>query len=388
MNRRDFVQRSLAAGGVSLCGAQSAFAQTKDPVGKAAGIAPLAKSSEPWRGVNLGSWLVLEKWITPAAFAETSAEDEYTLCQTLGKDKATARLKRHRETWITEDDFRWIAARGLNAVRLPVGYWVLEENPPFISAVESLDWAFRTAKAHGIGVLLDLHGAPGSQNGWDHSGRAGTLGWHTSADNIAHTLRVVDDLAAHCKAFDNFLGFELLNEPRWDVPLPLLKRYYQDAYRLVRKHVGKERTAVVLHDGFRPREWANFMQEPEYANVLLDTHLYQCYTDDDKKNDIFAHVEIAGLERKRQLDTMQQQFRGIVGEWSCALDPQSLRGAAGFKEEIALRAYGSAQLISYETTQGWFFWTYKTEGGGGWSFRDCVKRGRLPDQYADRGIAG
>lgn len=34
-----------------------------------------------------------------------------------------------------------------------------------------------------------------------------------------------------------------------------------------------------------------------------------------------------------------------------------------------------------ETTHGWFFWTYKTESGGGWSFRDCVKRGWLAEQY-------
>lgn len=375
MNRRDFVQRSLAAGALSLSGEAARGAQ-----GEASRPAP-GKTPQTWRGVNLGSWLVLEKWISAAVFEGTSAGDEYALCQALGKEQAVARLKRHRETWITEDDFKWIAARGLNAVRLPVGYWALEANPPFVSGAETLDWAFRTAKAHGLGVLLDLHGAPGSQNGWDHSGRSGALGWHSSPENIAHTLRVVDDLAAHCKRYDNFIGFELLNEPRWDVPMETLKRYYQDGYQRVRKHVGPERTAVVIHDGFRPQEWANFMQAPEYANVLLDTHLYQCYTEGDRKNDIFAHVEIAGLERKRQLDKMQQQLPGIVGEWSCALDPQSLRGAKGFKEEAAIRAYGSAQLISYETTRGWFFWTYKTDGGGGWSFRDCVQHGSLPDQY-------
>ena len=385
MNRREFVQRAAVSaaslGGVSSASAASFGAVTQ----RASAEAP--KAASMWRGVNLGSWLVLEKWITPAVFADTTATDEYTLCQTLGKDKAAARLQRHRETWITADDFKWLAARGLNAVRLPVGYWILEENPPFISGRETLDWAFRTAKANGLGILLDLHGAPGSQNGWDHSGRAGTLGWHTNPENIAHTLRVVEDLAAHCKPYDNFIGLELLNEPRWDVPLDILKTYYQDAYARVRRHVGKERAAVVIHDGFRPDAWGHFMQEPQYSNVLLDTHLYQCYTEEDRKRDIYAHLEIAGLERKRQLDRMQQQLGGIVGEWSCALDPQSLRGLSGFALDAALRAYGSAQVISYETTRGWFFWTYKTEGGGGWSFRDCVKQGWLPDQYGSHPVA-
>ena len=50
---------------------------------------------------------------------------------------------------------------------------------------------------------------------------------------------------------------------------------------------------MVIHDAFRPFEWANFLHEPEAGNVILDTHLYQCYTDEDRKCDIHAQVEIA-----------------------------------------------------------------------------------------------
>ena len=35
------------------------------------------------RGVNLGNWLVLEKWMHPALFEGTSAEDEDELCRQL-----------------------------------------------------------------------------------------------------------------------------------------------------------------------------------------------------------------------------------------------------------------------------------------------------------------
>ena len=31
------------------------------------------------KGVNLGNWLVLEKWMSPALFEGTDAEDEYWL---------------------------------------------------------------------------------------------------------------------------------------------------------------------------------------------------------------------------------------------------------------------------------------------------------------------
>ncbi|HLJ57866.1 MAG TPA: hypothetical protein VKT77_22705, partial [Chthonomonadaceae bacterium] len=52
--------------------------------------------------------------------------------------------------------------------------------------------------------------------------------------------------------------------------------------------------------------------------------------------------------------------------------------------DAAMRAYADAQLISYETTHGWFYWTYKIASGGAWSFRDAVARGWMPDTYATR----
>ena len=361
IDRRDFLGNLAIAGTI--------FQEAARP--DAAKTSGAAKSKARWRGVNLGGWLALEKWITPSVYAGTQAEDEYTLCDALGKAKASERLRRHRESWITAEDFRWLASRAINAVRLPVGYGVAEENPPFLTAFDAVDWAFRTAGRHGIGVLLDLHGVPGSQNGWDHSGRQGQLGWHTSKQNIDHSLRILADLAARCKTYDNLIGIELLNEPRWDVPIDILKGFYQEAYHRVREQIGEERGAVVIHDAFRPLEWKGFMQLPEYANTFLDTHAYQCFTDDDRKRDLHGQVEFALMERRKLLDGMKQQLPCLVGEWSCALPPQSLGGRKGFELDVAVRAYGDAQLINFDATAGWFFWTYKTEEGGAWSFRDC-----------------
>ena len=38
------------------------------------------------KGVNLGNWLVLEKWMSPGLFAGTTAEDEYYLPTQLPRD--------------------------------------------------------------------------------------------------------------------------------------------------------------------------------------------------------------------------------------------------------------------------------------------------------------
>ena len=38
-------------------------------------------------GVNLGNWLVLEKWMNPSLFAGVDAEDETDLCMRLPRDE-------------------------------------------------------------------------------------------------------------------------------------------------------------------------------------------------------------------------------------------------------------------------------------------------------------
>lgn len=125
------------------------------------------------RGVNTGSWLVLEKWITPQVFAglPDSVVDEYTLCQYLGQTKALQRLRAHWDSWITEADFKFWADTGLNHVRLPIGYWALDIRPgePWVSGswdyvVKAATWA----KKYKLQLMIDLHGAPGSQVSYYH----------------------------------------------------------------------------------------------------------------------------------------------------------------------------------------------------------------------------
>ena len=122
------------------------------------------------RGVNLGGRLLLEKWMTPSLFAGTEAIDEYTFMQTPG---AAKKIDERRKAFIAESDFKWLAEHGVNAVRIPVGYWALEGYAPYVEATTYLDWAMSMAEQYRLEVIIDVHGLPGSQNGRDHSGRVG-----------------------------------------------------------------------------------------------------------------------------------------------------------------------------------------------------------------------
>jgi hypothetical protein len=129
------------------------------------------------QSVNLGSLFVLESWMVPSLFACAAqpAVSELDVANGWG-GSARALLERHWDTWITEKDFQWMASIGVNTIRLPLGYWHLPTGHTSGTAYESVSHIYegawprviRTvsmAADHGIGVLIDLHGAPGSQNG-------------------------------------------------------------------------------------------------------------------------------------------------------------------------------------------------------------------------------
>ncbi|HVU27557.1 MAG TPA: glycoside hydrolase family 5 protein [Verrucomicrobiae bacterium] len=382
MHRRKFIQNTLGSA-LALAAAQMprlAFGQAQtnaSPTRQTTNPSPV--SFAKLRGVNLGGWLVLEKWMVPSVYRGTDAEDEYSLCLKLG-DAAAARLNKHRETFITAEDFRWIKEHGLNAVRLPVGYWALEAPKPYVSSDRFIDFALEQAQRNDLKLLLDLHGAPGSQNGWDHSGRSGEIGWDKDPDNIKETVRVLETFAQKYGNHPALFGIELLNEPRDVIPVEILKNFYQEAYAAIRKYANPN-VAVVFHDSFRAMAWKDFMKPPEYANVLIDTHLYQSFSEADRRRNAQEQI-IFALNRKSALDKMQQEeLPTFVGEWSLALPNRSLDDLSAFQGDLVNNAYADAQLLSFESTRGWFFWSYKLEHDSEWNFRHCVNRNWLPETF-------
>lgn len=359
------------------------------------------------RGVNLGGWLLLEKWMKPSLFDGMDATDETTWCVELGKE-APARLRAHWNSFITRDDFNWLADAGINTVRIPLGHWIFgppypyhstyRGNPhPFVEGgIDVLDRAFDWATECGIHILLDLHAAPGCQNGFDNGGIKDVCEWHTKEEYIAHSVEVLGRLAERYQSSSALFGIQLLNEPRWDVPTDILKAYYLRAYEAIRRHCPPERAAIVFHDGFRShREYLGFMQPPTYQNVIYDIHRYQCFDRAEIEMDIHGHLQRAGVDWRREVDDIRDELKlpTIVGEWSLGLDLEvvslwaegpfdhALRRMDPFQQNTAYRAYGAAQLLTFEHYRGWFFWSYRTETTPEWCFREGVERGWLPQRF-------
>lgn len=352
------------------------------------------------RGVNLGNWLVLEKWMHPDLFAGTSAEDETDLCIELGEKKHDV-LREHRESYVTRADFEAIAAMGLTQVRLPVPHFVFDDYEPYVGCIDYVDAALEWAQAAGLRLLIDLHTAPDSQNGFDNGGICGVCKWHTKSENIDRTVMVLEKLAARYKDHPALFGIELLNEPVseevWNhakqrylpsdperakgssyVPLETLVDFYERAYAAIRRHMDDEK-AVMFHDGFRLKSWKDVMRGPEYRNVILDTHVYLGFALAGRDASIADYMKL-GLERTAaDLAEMREFFPVVVGEWSLTHDPRAFGELTSVQREAAARLVGSAQLYVWEQADGWYFWSYKLlSDAPHWDFRRVTERGWLP----------
>ena len=324
----------------------------------------------PLRGVNLGGWLLLERWMTPTLFAGTNAQDEYTFVQTPG---AAQKLRAHHEEFITEEDFHWLAEHGVNAVRIPIGYWIFGDAPPFVGGIDRLDWAVKMATKYKLKVLLCLHGAPGSQNGKDHSGRIGRAAWFDSAAHREETIRALERLAARYHEDSAVWGIELLNEPKFGLLHMTLRRFYREAYaRLTR--AARPGTRIVFHDAFTPRLLSGAIVERPDFPVVMDIHWYQFGSVWERFESLAHYFKRVG-RRVGLIHRLEQQQPVIIGEWSVVLSGKVLRRKGSLSEEEAIRRHAALQAGVYAQALGWFYWTYKTEKRGIWHFRSQVEDG-------------
>ena len=398
----------------------------------------------PVRGTNIGGWLNLEPFITPSMFnypASDNVVDEWTLCQKLGASNCARTLENHYATFITKADFKAIRDAGLDHVRIPYGYWAVKtyDGDPYVPQISwryllrAIEWC----RDYGLRVNLDLHGVPGSQNGWAHSGHQGTINWLNGANGDANgqlSLEIHDQLSQFFAQdrYKNVVAiYGLVNEPKMinmDSPSEVIT-WNEKAISLVRKN-GIEQQ-VVFGDGFLAlTEWKDTMKGVD-DKLMIDTHQYQIF-------------DVGQLELKHadKINLVCSGWTGIItvsnnpssgwgptinGEWSqadtdctpnlnnigagsrwagnlntnsgagavsvstpsCASPPCSCAQANADPSQYSsdykgfLKMYAEAQMHAFEQGQGWFYWTWKTESATQWSWKLGLAAGILPAKAYD-----
>ncbi len=325
-------------------------------------------------GVNLGGWFVEEMWMMPyetkppegSPFAPVA--DHVTLWQTVEKRFGTNEMRRVRaalrEAWVNQGDFDRIKAAGMNCVRIPFTFDLLNEP----DGMATLDKAVAMAKQSGLYVILDLHGAPGRQSSYDHTGRADVNELFKKPENIVASEAVWSRVAAHYKDRPEVAGYDLLNEP---VGAPDAVSMFVVQDRLVRA-IRKEdpKHIIFVEEGYKGRTTFPQLNAVGWENVVLSWHHYNfgAKTEAEQANGM------AGVDSEAQRVIAQYKAPVFMGEFQ--LEPNGTPKAL----QKGLQAW-------QEGGYSWTIWTYKVAmrngGGGMWGWYHTSKAIEPLDPFKD-----
>ena len=299
------------------------------------------------RGTNAGGWLVQEDWMNP-----TNASDQKTMMTTLanrfGASKRDELVSTYENNYWTTQDFDNCAEMGMSVIRLPFTYMNLcDDNGNLKSnAFDRLDWFVQNCSQRGMYVILDMHGAFGSQNGMDHSGEINDgKQLYYNQSNKDKTLNLWKKIAEHFKGNPAVAAYDILNEPgikaaatyslHWD--------FYNEIYNTIRS---KDSNHIIIMESCWDADNLPRPSQYGWTNVAYEYHYYpwSAQNSSDAQKSYFS-------SKVSDIANHNYGVPTFVGEFTC------FEQAEGWK--AAMSTFNS---------QGWHWttWSYKVTGNSSW----------------------
>lgn len=282
------------------------------------------------RGINLGGLFLIEPWILGIDKTdEPPIEDEWTLRNTLisrfGDAKCRQLLDAFYDVFIQDDDLAYLQGLGINTIRLPINYRLLQnEDGSWVKDKAGkidfgkIDNIVLACKNRGIYVLLDLHGAPGSQSKERHSGRVNfnklLAPTPEGEDYRKRTSELWRAIAEHYKNNTTICGYDLLNEPSEPKDIPsrnALWEIYDHIYQAIRS---VDKNHIIMMEAVW--DWASLPipSKVGWENVVYQFHYYDVLSNKDPAiQKAFIDKKILEGRPKRE----QYQVPVMIGEFTC-----------------------------------------------------------------------
>jgi endoglucanase len=309
------------------------------------------------RGVGVGGWLNMENFITGYPATETAHRD--AMREALGQERYELFFDSFLTNFFGADDAAYIAALGMNCVRIPVNYrhWEDDATPGELNpnGFKHLDRAIDACASHGLYTVIDLHAAPGGQNHHWHSDNRfhRPLFWqHRQFQDRA--IALWEAIAARYATRPGVAGYNILNEPA-DESETALPAFYRRAVTAIR---AIDQNHMVFLDGNRyAREFPRF-GDP-LPNAVYAIHQYPApgaadggpYPDETQSRDTIAAEfrNLTAYMRTRDVPAWVGEFGPVYG--------------AGRQRDAQRRRLLADQIGIYEAARtGWSLWTYKDIG--------------------------
>lgn len=331
------------------------------------------------RGINAGQILLQEGWMSPFALEPLKNEDgsyvkdadgniqypEFSEEEFRAGIKSNPNLNSYNmetlmkiywESFFSEEDFRIIKEDlKMNVIRLPFYYLnILNEDLTLKDEEQAfayLDWFIQQAAKQGLYVVLDLHGAPGSQNGFEHSGaKEREAKFWTSEKNIKATIALWQYVSKHYTETKPGLGkwiatYDILNEPTDEYNTKTTEecwKVFDQIYDAIRANGDQH---VVTMEGCWGFEALPDPALYDWENVQYEYHWYNWWSDILPYDLLYAYYDMNNIGRDYNVPV-------YIGEFTCFEDKE---------------AWADTLKLFDQRNYSWTIWNYKTTVTGWWT---------------------
>jgi endoglucanase len=326
------------------------------------------------RGLNLGGWFIMEKWMCP--LDSGSLPDTYSAITNLdsrfGVATEQSLIHAYQTNWITTGDLNNITNAGYNCVRMPVWWGNFYSITNTTSsgwrpdAFTVLDWLVTNCASRGIYVIIDMHGVVGGQSTSDSTGWQNQNQYWISSTAQSQTAFMWRQIVAYYNGNPAVAGYDLINEPFGTSSTADVWPAYTNLYTTIR---AVDASHIIIVEGtFGDWNWGMLPNPSVYGwtNIIYSMHEYQW-------NGTIAQIESGADNQVADFQNhLSWNVPDYVGEWN-----NMGMGAACYKYSI--NAYNNAGI-------SWSMWAYKATHGlvpDGWGWYDPTYWPPTPNLQSD-----
>ncbi len=326
------------------------------------------------KGVNLGSWLVMEKWMCP--MDSGSLPDNYSIITNLdnrfGVPTEQSLIRAYQTNWITTADLNNITHAGFNCVRVPVWWGDFYSITNTTSsgwrtdAFSQLDWMVTNCAARNLYVIIDLHGVIGSQSTNQDTGQQELNAYWTNTTDQAETAWMWSQIASHYNGNATVAGYDLMNEPYSAPGTAAVWAAYNSLYNAIR--VVDKNHVIIMEGTFGSWNWSMLPNPASYGwtNIVYSMHEYQ-YGGSVAQIEAGSDNQVSDFVNHRSWNVP-----GHIGEWN-----DMGQGAGCY--DYSINDYNQAGI-------SWTMWAYKATHGlvpDGWGWYDPTYWPATPNLSTD-----
>ncbi len=246
--------------------------------------------------------------------------------------------------FITEKDFEIIASWGLDHVRLPIDYNVLENEDGGYKQ-EGFDRVCRAvecAKKNGLGLVLDLHKTAGFSFDQDENEN----GFFESEKYQERFYKLWEKLAESFGAYNDFVLFELLNEVTDPSVITAWNGIVKNCIRRIRAYAPD--TVILVGSYWNNSPDALKDLDPPYDDKVV--YNFHCYSPLK-----FTHQGATWAAASVDVDARYSVDElGITPEYFENAFASALEKAKSCGAELYCGEYGVIDVVSPEETLKWY----------------------------------